>query len=174
MPQTAFQRMTAEEYLRTERESEYKREYVDGFVYPLYGQAGASKLHVRITNNITFALYAAAEKVGCRIYASEMKLMPTFWRSFYYPDVMVCCGPENSDPYMVSPSSDRTGKFAAYTALPSLQTYLLVEQGTRRIYAYARAGAEWVLTEYDSGVIPLPCLDMGLDVEAVYRGLVEG
>ena len=68
---------------------------------------------------------------------------------------------------------DRTGKFAAYTRLPSLQTYLLVEQDERRIYAYAKADGEWVLTEYEDGIIPLPCLETGLDVGRIYAGLVE-
>lgn len=59
------------------------------------------------------------------------------------------------------------------SALPSLQTYLLVEQNERRIYAYARAEGEWLLTEYENGVIPLPCLETGLDVGRIYAGLVE-
>ena len=49
---------------------------------------------------------------------------------------------------------DRTGKFAAYTALPGLQTYLLVEQTQPRIYAYQRTEGDWELTEYESGEIP--------------------
>ena len=41
MSEPAFQRMSVAEYLRTEPESPVKREYVDGFVYPLHAQAGA-------------------------------------------------------------------------------------------------------------------------------------
>ena len=97
---------------------------------------------------------------------------------------MVCCGPDNPEQdfevdaclliEVLSPSTaahDRTGKFAAYTALPGLRTYLLVEQTQPRIYAYQRTEGGWELTEYESGEIPLPCLDAGLNVERVYRGL---
>lgn len=106
---------------------------------------------------------AVALERGCRPYVSDMKLMMGHWHSFYYPNVMVCCGPDDpevdyeSDACLLievlSPSTaahDRTGKFTAYTALPSLQTYLLVEQSQRRIYAYAREGDGWELTEYTS------------------------
>lgn len=192
--------MTPEEYLRSEREAQQKHEYMDGFVYPLHAQAGASRKHVRLTLRIGAMLEPLATRRGCRAYAADMKLRADGWRNFFYPDVMVSCGPDESeqdyetdaclivevlsgstaaqssetaDRSLVSPSSDRTGKFAAYTKLPSLQTYLLVEQAQRRIYAYAKAGAEWELTEYESGLIPLPCLGAVLDVNKVYAGLVE-
>ena len=99
---------------------------------------------------------------------------------------MVSCGPNESaqdfetDACLIvevlsgsTAAHDRTGKFAAYTKLPSLQTYMLVEQNERRIYAYAKADGEWVLTEYEDGIIPLPCLEAGLDVGRIYAGLVE-
>ncbi|MFC3860824.1 Uma2 family endonuclease [Deinococcus antarcticus] len=184
MSEPAFQRMSAEEYLRTERDSPVKREFVDGFVYPLHAQAGASKTHTRLTLRIGSMLENLATERGCRPYVSDMKLMASAWRTFYYPDVMVCCGPDNPEQdfevdaclliEVLSPSTaahDRTGKFAAYTALPGLQTYLLVEQTQPRIYAYQRTEGDWELTEYESGEIPLPCLDAGLNVERVYRGL---
>lgn len=42
MTDAAPKAMSEAEYLRSERESPYKREYVGGFVYPLHAQAGAS------------------------------------------------------------------------------------------------------------------------------------
>lgn len=186
MTDPAFKRMTPEEYLRSEREAQEKHEFVDGFVYPLHAQAGASRKHVRLTVRIVSMLEEIAVARGCRPYAADMKLRADGWRNFFYPDVMVSCGPDESEQdyetdaclivEVLSGSTaahDRTGKFAAYTKLPSLQTYLLVEQNERRIYAYARAEGEWVLTEYENGVIPLPCLETGLDVGRVYAGLVE-
>lgn len=178
--------MTPEEYLRSERESQDKHEFVDGFVYPLHAQAGASRRHVRLTLRIGAMLEQRASEAGCRPYVADMKLRADGWRNFFYPDVMVSCGPDTpeqdyeTDACLIvevlsgsTAAHDRTGKFAAYTKLPSLQTYLLVEQNERRIYAYAKAEGEWVLTEYETGVIPLPCLETGLDVGRVYGGLVE-
>lgn len=182
----AFKRMTAEEYLRREREAPEKHEFIDGFVYPLHAQAGASRQHVRLTLRIGAMLEGRASDLGCRPYVADMKLRADGWRNFFYPDVMVCCGPDEAaqdfetDACLIvevlsgtAAAHDRTGKFAAYTKLPSLQTYLLVEQNERRIYAYAKAAGEWVLTEYEDGIIPLPCLEAGLDVGRVYGGLVE-
>ena len=185
MSEPAFQRMSVEEYLRTERESPVKREFVDGFVYPLHAQAGASKAHARLTLRLGSMLENLAVEQGCRPYVSDMKLMASTWRTFYYPDVMVCCGPENTEQdfeadacliiEVLSASTaahDRTGKYAAYTALPGLQTYLLVEQSQPRIYAYQRTENGWELTEYETGNIPLPCLESSLSVERFYRGLI--
>ena len=186
MADAAFKRMTPEQYLRSEREAQEKHVFVDGFAYPLHAQAGASRMHVRLTLRIGAMLEGRASDLGCRPYVADMKLRADGWRNFFYPDVMVCYGPDEStqdfetDACLIvevlsgsTAAHDRTGKFAAYTKLPSLQTYLLVEQNERRIYAYARAGDEWALAEYEDGVIPLPCLETGLDVGRVYAGLME-
>lgn len=181
--------MSIEEYLRTEEASPVKREYVGGFVYPLYGatraQAGASQAHTQIVRNLTVALDAAARRLGCRLHASDMKLRIEGSRSFYYPDVMVVCGqPIINDYYETAPcllvevisprtaQMDRQTKYAAYTALPSLQTYLIVEQAERRVYAYGRQQGTWQLSELaSSGSVPLPCLDLTLSLDDLYADL---
>ncbi|WP_420596154.1 Uma2 family endonuclease [Deinococcus sp.] len=187
MSQPAFQRMSVAEYLRSELESPVKREYVDGFVYPLHGQAGASKAHTRICINITAHLYDAAMKSDCRLYSSDMKLRLNNSRTFFYPDVLVACGPDDPDDdfetepcllvEVLSPSTaanDRLGKYNAYTALPSLQTYLMVEQAQRRVYAYQRRGGEWVLSDLQGqGQIELPCLNRSLSLDEIYAGLLS-
>lgn len=191
MSDPALRVMSAEAYLRTELDSPVKREYVGGFVYPLHGatraQAGSSKAHALVTSNIVFALHPAARREGCRLYASDMKLRIEGRDAFYYPDVMVVCGQDNGeDYYETAPcllvevlskrtaANDRHGKFNAYTALPSLQTYLIVSQSGRRILAYQRQGERWRLTEYDGqGEVPLPCPGHTLTLDEVYAGVLE-
>ncbi|WP_233554463.1 Uma2 family endonuclease [Deinococcus cavernae] len=85
MSEPAFQRMSAEEYLRTERDSPVKREFVDGFVYPLHARAGASKTHTRLTLRIGSMLENLATERGCRPYVSDMKLVASAWRTFLLP-----------------------------------------------------------------------------------------
>ncbi|WP_345459964.1 Uma2 family endonuclease [Deinococcus carri] len=87
--------MTEEEYLRTEPHSPVKREFVDGYVYPLHGptlaQAGASSGH-----GIGAALLPRARQAGCRVYTSDMRVnatKPTGKRVYSYPDVVVTCEP---------------------------------------------------------------------------------
>lgn len=192
MTAPAFQTMSVEEYLRTEPDSPVKREYVNGFVYAvdnsegIWAQAGSSKSHARIISRIMRHIEPRAEVTGCRAYASEIKLRIDAQKSFYYPDVMVVCGPENSDPYSeTSPCllvevlsrgtahTDRHAKYAVYTALPSLQTYLIVDQYERRVYAYERDGESWKLTQYDgAGVIPLTCLGIELNLDEIYAGVL--
>jgi len=74
MTDAAPQAMSEAEYLRSERESPYKREYVGGFVYPLHAQAGARGEHVRISMNIAGHLYHDSMQKDCRLYQSDMQL----------------------------------------------------------------------------------------------------
>lgn len=192
MSDPAFQRMSVEEYLRTEPDSPVKREYVGGFVYvvdnsaEMRGQAGSSKAHARIISRIMRRVEPVAEANGCRAFASEIKLRISGQNSYYYPDVLVACGPETKDPYSeTSPCllvevlsrgtahTDRHAKYAAYTSLPSLQSYLIVDQYERRVYAYGREGERWTLTEDEGqGDIPLPCLNMALTLDEIYDGVL--
>ncbi|GAA5532886.1 Uma2 family endonuclease [Deinococcus aluminii] len=98
------QEMTEEEYLRTEPDSPIKREFVDGYVYPLHGptlaQAGASSGHGEITLNIGAALLPPARKAGCHVYTSAMRVNatnPTGKRVYYSPDVVVTCQPSSPE-----------------------------------------------------------------------------
>lgn len=179
--------MSVEEYLRTEEGSPFKREYVGGFVYALHGstraQAGTTQAHAEICSNLLAALHPSAKAGGCRIYVADMKLRIEDVNVFYYPDLMVVCdGPRNPDAtYETAPcllveviskstaQNDRLGKYAAYTALPSLQTYLIVEQAERRVYAYQREGKAWRLEELaSSGSLDLPCLGRSLTLDEIY------
>ena len=189
MSAPTLKQMSVEEYLRTEEASPVKREYVGGFVYPLHGatraQAGASQKHTRIVRNIMASLEAAVLRLDCRLHSSDMKLRMEGTSSFYYPDVMAVCGQPIVDEYyeiapcllieVLSPRTalnDRRGKYAAYTALPSLHTYLIVEQAERRVYAYQRHGGEWRLEELaSSGSVNLPCLSHTLTLDDIYADL---
>ncbi|BDP40381.1 hypothetical protein DAETH_03500 [Deinococcus aetherius] len=178
--------MSVEEYLRTEEKNPYKREYVGGFVYPLHAHAGASRAHVRISVNVTAALNADALREGCHLYQSDMKLAVEGNSTFFYPDVMLVCdrlsGSEDAEtaPCLLvevlsssTAAHDRVGKYTAHTALPSLQTCLIVEQDERRVYAYTREGGKWELQELvGQGSIPLPCLGRALTLNEIYAGVL--
>lgn len=184
--------MSVEEYLHSEEASPFKREYVGGFAYPLHGgtraQAGTTAAHVRICMNISFALHEAANNAGCLLFQSDMKLRVQATDNFYYPDVMAVCGPHlpaGDATFVTSPcllievtsrstaQNDRRAKHAAYTAIPSVQTYLIVEQNVRRVTVYERSGERWTSANLaDQGEVALPCLGTGLTLEQVYRGML--
>lgn len=183
--------MSVEEYLRTEKLSPVKREYVGGFVYPLHGttraQARTSKNHVPIASNIVYSLTPASRRAQCRLSTLDMKLRIKDSRAFYYPDVMVACGPDNGEAYFETrpcllvevlskgaASVDCHAKYQAYTAIPSLQTYLIVEQTEQRVYVYVRGDTQWQLSEpIGQADIALPCLNASLSLDEIYFGVLE-
>ena len=94
----------------------------------------------------------------CRVYQSDMKVQIAAANRFYYPDVMVCCGPVEAEPdiyYETAPSlivevlSPRTAatddgeKRVNYQTLGSLQDYLLLDPDTGEGTLYRRGGAFW-------------------------------
>lgn len=71
-----------------------------------------------------------------------------------------------------SPSTaghDRFGKYGMCTAVASLQTYLIVEQKERRVYAYTRQADKWHLDDLiEEGETQLPCLGRRLSLDEIY------
>ncbi len=170
-----------DEYLEGERTSPVKHEYVAGAVHAL---AGTSRRHNRIALNIARILSAAAEGGPCRVSIADVRLRASD-DTYYYPDVMVPCGPEPADPYqeeapclvveVVSPgtaSIDRREKMLVYRGISSLAAYLVVEQDERRIERHWRdADGRWHATELRDGAVPVPCPELDLLLDDVYRGV---
>lgn len=173
--------LSVEEYLRLELNSPVRHEYVAGAVYAL---AGTTRRHNRITGNIYRRLADAAEGGPCRVSVEAVRLRV---RSdvFYYPDVMVACGPEPQDPYVedapclvvevLSPSTesvDRREKLFLYRQLPSLESYLIVDAERPRIERHWRdESAEWRAAEHAAGAVPVPCPATTLPLDVIYAGV---
>lgn len=174
--------MTVEEYSRFEEESAIKHEYVAGEVYAM---SGATARHNLVAGTV-FARFLAAEPgTACRVFMSDMRLEAA-GDKYYYPDVVVvCAGIAESDivarePCVVvevtSPSTariDRTEKLQTYRAIPSLRAYLIVDHRRRRVERHWRdmSGA-WMRAEIvgdDETAIPVPCLDVDVTLDAIYR-----
>ncbi|GGI78518.1 Uma2 family endonuclease [Deinococcus wulumuqiensis] len=187
MTDPAPQAMSVAEYLRRERAGDVKHEYVGGFIYPLHAQAGGSGTHSRIAGRIQVALHAAAEARDCRLYQEGMQLHIPASNSFFYPDVMLACDHDPPSEFyetlpcllveVLSPSTahnDRRDKYRAYTALPSLHTYLIVSQTERYVVAYERqADGGWAMRELrNQGEVDIPCLGLTLTLEQMYGRLV--
>ena len=183
---------TFEEFLEFEQESELKHELVDGFSYPweeanpAYGLAGASRRHQRVVRNIDYVLGPAALRKGCETFGSDM-LLRVSERLAYYPDLQLICDPsDDHELYSTRPCVvfevlsrrtarvDRAEKVLAYRALPSLQAYLIVHQDRRDVERHWRdAEGEWQLASITEGSVPVPCLDIGLPLDAIYAGILE-
>lgn len=171
--------ISEDEYLAGEAVSEVKHEFIGGQVYAM---TGASRRHGLIASALIFALTPAARSKKCQLFAADMKLRLEVGGEtiFYYPDVMASCDPADRDPYVtrnpcliieiLSESTariDRREKLLAYQTIPSLQSYLLIEQEWRHVELYRRATG-WQAERYNDGVLPMECLDTSLSLDDIY------
>ena len=63
--------ISPEEYLRLERQAEYKSEYVNGQIFAM---TGASRQHNLITTNISSSLHPQLKGRPCEVYAVDMRV----------------------------------------------------------------------------------------------------
>jgi Uma2 family endonuclease len=174
--------MRVEEYLELEKEATERHEYVGGVIHAM---TRPTLRHNRIAGNIYAALLAAARGGPCRVYIENARVSIED-EVFYYPDVMVVCGPESDDAYVerepcllvevVSPSTediDRREKFAFYQSITSLKAYLIVEQNRPVVERFFRdEEGEWGrAAHFEEGSFPVPCPEMRLSLAEVYEGL---
>ena len=172
--------VSVDEYLEGEKTSSVKHEYVHGRVFAL---AGASDDHNRVAGNIFALLWSAANRRGCRIYISDMKVRVPDGR-FYYPDVMAVCQEDANDYYKENPclivevlsrstsSTDRREKAEAYFTLPSLSTYIMVDAQTRHVEGYIRTPEGWkAQTWSDAEEVAFGYLEASLRFSDIYAGL---
>ncbi|WP_420594589.1 Uma2 family endonuclease [Deinococcus sp.] len=185
MSDPAFRKITEEDYLRSEETSPIKHEYVDGFVYPLHGQAGASRVHNRIASNVQRIFLTATKGGPCWSYGSDMKIKlkgPEKTR-YYFPDIVVVCDEDTAETYaetrpcliveILSQSTrqvDMTYKLSDYLSLPSLQGYLLVDSEQQAAELYKRLPGGWT-TELVQDEVTLPCLNIPLNLSDIYAGV---
>jgi Uma2 family endonuclease len=154
-------RLSPEEYLALDRAAEFRNEYYDGYIYAM---SGTSRMHVRITTNLSGELYQALKRGPCEVYTVDLRLRVNPERLYTYPDISVVCGaPKLADDHkdtllnptvvveVLSPSTeahDRGFKFTHYRHIDSLQEYVLVWQSEPRIEIYRRqAAGDWLLSE---------------------------
>jgi len=154
--------VSPEEYLRLERQAEYKSEYLNGEIFAM---SGATRKHNLVTGNILSEFNRQLKEKACEAYASEMRVKITTGGLYTYPDVVVVCGePEFEDNYLdtllnptvlvevLSKSTeryDRIAKSSYYRTLDLLAEHLLVAQDEVRLEQYSRqSDGQWLLLDY--------------------------
>ena len=171
--------MTVEEFLAFERTSPVRHEYVGGEVFAM---SGVTTRHNLINFNVARLLHSAARRRGCRVFIAEVMLRAAHDR-FYYPDAIVACGRAAEveriveEPAVVvevtSPSSratDRREKLEAYQRMPSLRSYMIVEQRRRHVLVYTRGDdGRWCRDEISgAGDVSIPALGAHLSLDEIY------
>jgi Uma2 family endonuclease len=153
--------VSPEDYLASERQNEFKSEYLNGEIHAM---TGASRRHNLIAGNIHAALWQLLRGKPCEAYVSDMRVGVPAANLYTYPDVAVVCGePAFEDAEVdtllnptvlvevLSKSTaryDRTTKFVYYRTLESLAEYVLVWQDEYRVEHYVKQpDGRWLLTD---------------------------
>jgi Uma2 family endonuclease len=177
--------ISIDDYLAGELVSQVKHEYLGGYVYAM---AGGRVVHNLIKGNIFGRLYGRLQTIRCRPYDSDMKIrvrLPTHVR-FYYPDVSIICNSNPADDsYQDAPSAifevlsrdtrriDEGEKKDAYLTIPTVATYILVEQESPAVVVHRRSEHGFVPEVYTGleAVIPLPEFNTELPLSEIYDGV---
>lgn len=169
--------ISVEDYLTGELNSDIKHELIDGYVYAM---AGASANHERISVNVLRKFGNHLENMPCEPFGSDMKLRIN--SNFFYPDVMVDCRFDNSEPYftqtpiiiveVLSKSTrkkDTTFKLLSYINISSLQEYVLIEQDFVDVQVFRR-NEGWLVRHYFLGdEVTFESIGLTLPVEDIYH-----
>jgi Uma2 family endonuclease len=169
-------KISPEEYLQDELLSEFKHELIDGEAYAM---SGAAANHERIAGNFYAELRNHLKGSPCEPFGSDMKVRVS--NNFFYPDVIVDCEFDDSQPYytdspviiveVLSRSTrriDRTIKRQQYLGIPTLQEYVLIEQDVVDIEVVRRSD-DWRSKHYYMGdEMTFDSIGLTLPVEEIY------
>ncbi len=175
--------LSVAEYLEGELKAELRHEYVAGAAYAMGGASGA---HNIIAGNLFAALHRHLRCGPFRVFIADMKLRirQAGDETYYYPDVMVVCRPDDDARYFrerpillaqvlseSTESIDRREKRLIYPRIPSLEAYLLLEQDCPAADLYRRADAWAAVHLQASDTLTRDCLRFSLPLAEPYEGL---
>jgi Uma2 family endonuclease len=175
--------LTVEEYIQFELHAERRHEYVNGQLIEMPGEKD-------ISNETAGTIYAfllhQTKSRGLQVYINDVKVAIPDKTKYFYPDVFLTREPKSeenryvkSQPELIveviSPSThitDTVDKYIAYTSIPSLHYYLIVEPETVYVTLYSKGiEGKWEAMSYvkKDDVIPLPLLELSLPLIEVYQ-----
>ena len=168
--------ISVEEYLEGELIAETKRELIDGYVYAMVGTSGN---HQRISINILAEFKSHLKNSPCEPFGSDMKVK--VGSNFFYPDVIVDCHFDESEPYFTDTPiiivevlskttrrKDRTTKLSNYLTIPSLQEYVMIEQDCVDVEVLKRKEGWFSRHYYLGDEVTFESIALTTSVEAIY------
>ncbi len=178
------QRLTIEEYIELDKNSQERFEYFDGEVFSM---AGNSPNHVRISRNVCNKLSQKLEGRDCEAFPADMRVkVPDAW-PYRYPDISVACGEQLYETLqgvemLVNPillvevlststaSYDLDAKFTENQSIESFREYLLIAQDRPHVIRYVRQAQGWLRTETDGleNAVMLESLEVSLPLSEIY------
>ncbi len=183
--QDEIKRYTLAEYLEMEEQAEYRSEFYNGEIFKM---AGSSPEHSTICSNCGFALKLALGEKGCRTMDASLMVYVERINIVLHPDITVICVPLERDPNgtnlvrnpsviveVLSDSTqkyDRGNKFFKYKMIPSLQTYILVQQHEPSVHvAYKNKNGSWDFDDYFGldAVVALKPFGVSITMAQIYE-----
>lgn len=169
--------MTEEEYLRTEPDSEVRREYYDGRAYAM---TGSKRNHNILSGNLAGEFRNHLKGSPCSTFSSDIKV--GFGKKYFYPDVVVDCTEAEGDSYFANSPviivevlskstkrTDTTTKLIHYINIPTLKEYVLVEQDSVCIQVL-RKSKYWQPDYFYLGdKVTFESIGLTLTVEEIYQ-----
>lgn len=177
--------LTVEEYFALESvENERRYEFIDG---EIFNMTGGTNNHSAIKTNVLGTLFGQLHDSDCTLRNSDMRVKISESR-YVYPDLSAICGApqlEDGDTTLLNPIMavevtsaasrfyDRHQKREFYNAVPSIQTYIVIDQFRVFVDAHTRSGRCWLWEEFSDldDVIALEILGCRLPLSAIYSGI---
>ena len=179
---TSDKKYSVEEYITHELKSPVRSEFING---QLFEMAGEKDINNKIALRIAFLLMQFLEEKGYEVYAHDVKVKIFEEEKYYYPDVFVTREPDTeaneyikSEPVLIaevvsetSQINDYVDKYIAYTKIPSLLYYMIIEPETTLITCYKKdENGEWITTKHihPEDNVRLDALDISLPLQKIY------
>ena len=179
-------KISFEAYLLSEQDSEVRHEFSDGTLIPI---EATTKAHNRIKRNLIRQIETPEfDKSACELFDENVLTQLTERKKYVYPDIVVSCDPDDTDPLIVkspaviieilSPSTkkyDKTVKFFAYQRIPSLQQCVFVAQDSVEVKSFQRSKDEqWILTTLESveDTLRIDVLNLEIKLADIYTNIL--
>ncbi len=179
-------KLTVEEYIELDKNSEERYEYFDGEVFAM---AGGSPNHSRLSVNICNILSARLHGKTCEVFNADMRINVPAAFPYRYPDASVVCGEPVFDEIqgqyrlvnpillieVLSPTTeayDLGKKFTAYQSIESFQEYLLIAQDRPYVIQYVKQSQRrWLRIEHEGleSEVQLESLGITLTLAELYE-----
>lgn len=175
--------LTVEAYIQLELQSDRRHEFING---QLIEMPGEKAINNKIAGFIYIFLVNHLFPKGFEVFNHDVKVASYDQDKYYYPDVFLTKEPGTvKNEYIkyepelivevISPSShitDTVDKYIAYTSIPSLKYYLIVEPETIYATLFSKnAEGKWEAMSYvrSTDILPMPLLELALPLSEVYK-----
>jgi len=181
--------LSAEDYLASERKSEFRHEYYKGEIFQM---SGASRSHNLLVTNWVTGINSRLRGKSCETYSSDMRVHTPVTGLYTYPDVVIVCGEpvflDGEFDTLLNPvvlievllpstaEYDRGKKFWHYQSIESLREYLLIAQDEPRVeHLIKQTDGRWSVREYNSPdeIVELPSIEISLPLPEIYERVMK-